>query len=635
LYQGNGNFALDRSNLQAAPLAVGTTSSGQQFAVVANQQTGAVSLFYQTGTNQFTKQVAISTSTPLPQFAPGAVQTFTVGNDRNPYLAVADSLSNDILLYHYDPTSGQFQPVANPNLPSGNPVPNSYAVGDNPVFITVAYLNGPNAPPNLFVVNNGSNDVSELLGSLNAAGEWVGQSGPRLNSNGVGPIAAKVIPNANSLGGFDLAVINSQTSGTNPNGQVAVLQGRGQGFFNDTSPLNNIPLDGTVSQATFNGDVGVAINQNGDLVGFNLATDTSTGVIFTAPENHPVDAVQALADGNLVVAEQGGTVEELNAEFAPVETFLPLDGTPESPSALEVLQTDAGEQVLVTNAGEDKVFVFTVLAPGPATTPEGESYVDLATATAGTIINVAALAEAPLVPAVSLVADSLEGSESGSASGAATGESISGAAPGQSLAQLAQQGQQGQPGGEGGAKGVVDDDTVVTAAVLPNLDDTLRDLDLYRSTEDDPSRPLSLRPLRDGLLEDRALAALAPDALGVGDGFLTGLGVEAERPAGWQADGAVVTEGPARDLVWLQTLPDEGNATVAEVARALSLVDEAPAWPTAAAPAQPLHGAVAGQGWNGDKRQWLLLAAVTAGALAWPHPADAPPRQQLPRKARE
>ena len=95
LYDGRGGFAPDRANLQTAALAVGTTSAGQQFAVVADQSTGQVALYYRiAGTNQFASPIAINGQTPL--LAPGAVQMFSVPGDSSPYLVVAESLSNDI-----------------------------------------------------------------------------------------------------------------------------------------------------------------------------------------------------------------------------------------------------------------------------------------------------------------------------------------------------------------------------------------------------------------------------------------------------------------------------------------------------------------------------------------------------------
>ena len=71
-------------------------------------------------------------------------------------MAVANSLSNDILLYQYDPSAG---PAGQFNLVT------RYNVGDDPVSITVADINGDKVP-DLAVANQGSNDVSILIGAI-------------------------------------------------------------------------------------------------------------------------------------------------------------------------------------------------------------------------------------------------------------------------------------------------------------------------------------------------------------------------------------------------------------------------------------------------------------------------------------
>jgi hypothetical protein len=100
LYDGS-TFAPDRADLKNLPLAVGTLAgSGRQYAVVADQQHDKVSLYYRVpGTNGFGAGIPITGQLPL--LAPGAVQVFEVPGDKNPYLVVANSLSNDVLVYHY------------------------------------------------------------------------------------------------------------------------------------------------------------------------------------------------------------------------------------------------------------------------------------------------------------------------------------------------------------------------------------------------------------------------------------------------------------------------------------------------------------------------------------------------------
>src|SRR5208282_1814030 len=151
--------------------------------------------------------------------APGAVQTFTVPGDPDPYLAVANSLSNNILVYHYDSGSGQFDFLQ------------SYQVGDDPVSITVADVNGDGVS-DLLVANQGSNDVSVLIGNA-GAGTWGATAYQRLTSGGSGPIAVAV-QQTGGANGPNLLVTNSD-------GTVSLLpgigsDGNGSGFFQDTNP---------------------------------------------------------------------------------------------------------------------------------------------------------------------------------------------------------------------------------------------------------------------------------------------------------------------------------------------------------------------------------------------------------------
>ena len=88
-------------------------------------------------------------------------------------------------------------------------------VGTDPVSVTMAELNGDNVP-DMLVVDKGSNDVSVLFGSYDASGNWIGTAGPRLKSSGSGPLAVRLVPDASSPGGNDLAI-------TNQDGTVDVL----------------------------------------------------------------------------------------------------------------------------------------------------------------------------------------------------------------------------------------------------------------------------------------------------------------------------------------------------------------------------------------------------------------------------
>jgi hypothetical protein len=242
-------------------------------------------------------------------------------------------------------------------VPVFAPNPQTYFVGTDPVNVTIQDINGDTVP-DLVVANRGSNDVSILFGSWDSiTGNWMATPGPRLQSGGFGPIAVNVVPDPHSPGGADLAITNG-TSGT-----IAVLPGRGQGFFDGRNPqVLDIPGNPVIAQGpVFAGssDAGVVLTGAGQIVGFNLGNFAATaGTVFTPPPGEPVLVMQGLPDGNLVVAEQGGTVAILQqgpgALFEPVQTLVPLTGIPSNPSALIVL----GDEVLVTDAGSDQIFVY-------------------------------------------------------------------------------------------------------------------------------------------------------------------------------------------------------------------------------------------------------------------------------------
>jgi hypothetical protein len=118
--------------------------------------------------------------------APGAVTVadFTIGGVTSPYLIVANSGSNDVLVYP-GLGNGQFGPALNGGQ--------GFFTGQNPVSVTVAYLvtSGPGAGlPDLVVADKGSNDVAILLGQMQD-GSLTFVPGPRLNA-GLGPVSTVV-----------------------------------------------------------------------------------------------------------------------------------------------------------------------------------------------------------------------------------------------------------------------------------------------------------------------------------------------------------------------------------------------------------------------------------------------------------
>ena len=148
--------------------------------------------------------------------APGAVALADLNGDGIPDLIVANSGSNNVLVYP-GLGNGQFGPSLNKGQ--------GFFTGTNPVGITVANLNGR---PDLVIANRGSNDVSILLNVATADGGFTFVPGPRLQA-GVGPVATVV----GDLTGNGIPDILVTDSGSN---DVRVLPGLGDGFFDDRHP---------------------------------------------------------------------------------------------------------------------------------------------------------------------------------------------------------------------------------------------------------------------------------------------------------------------------------------------------------------------------------------------------------------
>ena len=149
--------------------------------------------------------------------SPGAVTLADLNNNGILDLIVADSGSNNVLVYP-GLGNGSFGQALNGG--------HGFFTGTDPVGITVADVNG-DGRPDLIIANAGSNDVSILIN------EKVGNSftfvpGPRLQV-GVGPVSTQLV-NVPGSSLPDLVVANS---GSN---SVWLLQGIGNGFFNDQEP---------------------------------------------------------------------------------------------------------------------------------------------------------------------------------------------------------------------------------------------------------------------------------------------------------------------------------------------------------------------------------------------------------------
>jgi hypothetical protein len=574
---GDGTFAPagKRVSLDVAPDLLGPAQPG---VLLADQQSSAVTV--QAATAGGSAFVPVQTlSNPAAPLAPGAVSWYVL--DRNstlPDAVVIGSGSNDVVVYR---TTG-----VPDGVPTFAPDPRTYPVGTDPTSVTFADLNGDGIP-DMLVANEGSNDVSVIFGSYDSSGNWVGTAGPRLKSAGSGPLAATLVSDPGSPGGHDLAIVNQD-------GTADVLAGRGEGFFDDRSP-RVLDLGQPLAQVSFSGSAGFAAAADGQVLGFDLATFTSSGIAFTPPAGRAVEAVEALSASNFLVAEEGGTVED-----PPLgETFTSLDGTPDAPSALQVLQTPAGEQVLLTSAGLDKVFVFTLLSPEPAPPPGELPPPEAPETAAGFTFSAVALEEGSFVVVVTVVADTLpEGSG------------------GTSTAQLIAAAQQAAPGG--GDADTPAGEAVAAAAPatgpawLPGgIDDVLPDLS--RPT-DEPRSPL---PLSQAPFPD-ALPGRGPRD---GDALWLTLGEDGAclEPVTAEVAVASLAARESADWAWLEP----GPAAAAPVGPDVLLTQ--PSGMPSIPAARPLL-----QDEQGGRR--ALLPFLAGVGLAVPALADRPITRRLPRR---
>jgi hypothetical protein len=515
--KGDGTFQVAGSRVSLAAQDLG---GGRTDVLVANQQTDRVTVeASQPGSPQFVPVVTLADGTHST-LAPGTVQWAKL-DQGSPFFdaVVVASGGNEVLVYRGTGFDAAGHPTFAP--------PVNYPVGTDPVSVTIQDVNGDGVP-DLLVADQGSNDVAELFGSWDANGNWVGTLGPRLKSGGSGPVATAV-RDVTGDGIPDLVVTNG-TSGT-----LSVLPGVGQGFFNDQNPQAlNVPGNPVLRAPVFFGTSGVGVvpTATGQLFGVNLNTLTVTPrPIFTPPPGAGVAAVQALPNGDLVVAEEGGTVQLLapgpgSAAFDVVETFEPLTGIPSEPSALAVLED--GSEVLVTNQGQDQLFVFGLpgsASAGSLSSVQGFALPPLAVASSP-VAEASSPAEAPLAVVVALVADVLPAGPAASPGGSG----VPAAVPEGNAVNPVEGSAAVDPAGD--EEG---DDALPAAAAGadadfdPAIEESLRQLDLHRRTDDEAWG---------GPIADRALPDLPGTVCGGRDGF-------------WQ----VGLEGPGQAECGLALLP--------------------------------------------------------------------------------
>ncbi len=346
--KGDGTFQIQgsRVSLSVVPDLLGPGEAG---VLVGDQANNRVTVQAPSaGGNRYSPVGTLGSAASSTQLAPGDVQWAVLDRGSTlPDAIVVGTGSNSVVVYRTLSIQD--------GVPTFAPSPRTYFVGTAPAGVTVADVNGDGIP-DMLIANQGSNDVSVLFGSYDAAGDWVGTPGPRLKSGGDGPIAAS-IADLNGGGLPDLVVTNGGS------GTVTLLPAVGGGFFDDQEPRTLFNLGSSVVQPpTFVGDTGVGyvVTTEGDLVRFNLS-DPSAGAAV-AFSGQQVLAAQALPNGQVVAALADGDVSLLGPEgnSLAVDSVLEAQsGLAALPSAIDVVSKSNGQfDVLVSSQGSDTIFVY-------------------------------------------------------------------------------------------------------------------------------------------------------------------------------------------------------------------------------------------------------------------------------------
>ena len=335
------------------------TGNGTKDIIYASQNLDNVVVDYGGG-----RRVSKGASSGL--LAPGAVAVADLNDDGKPYLIVANSGGNNVLVYP-GLGNGQFGPELNGGK--------GFFTGTDPVGVTVARLNGR---LDLVVADRGSNDVTILLNQATTNGGFTFVRGPRLNlktatQQGIGPVATAIVPSP-SGGPSSLAV---SLSGSN---QVWLIPGVGGGFFNDQNPtifsVGNSP--GPIFFGNFDGSPGLLTVNSGSndltLISGFLGADAVTKTIYSGGTDP--DAAFIFSTGSafddLVVGNGGdgvlalfeGSDEGLTLTYSETYTDLP------SPSALVYAGLASGDvQFYAASAGREAAVLVALSLGGEIAPP--------------------------------------------------------------------------------------------------------------------------------------------------------------------------------------------------------------------------------------------------------------------------
>ena len=253
--------------------------------LVADQKTNQITVEAPTANGAGFAPIQTLAIEPEGRLAPGAVQLAKLEGSGGLFDAVVvASGANSILVYHASADG------------NGNPIfgaPSVYAVGDDPVAVTIQDINGDHVP-DMIVANQGSNDISILFGKI-VNGVWQGTPGPRLQSGGNGPLAT-ALRDVNGDNIPDLVVTNSNS--------VSVLPGRGQGYFDDrpasitsfdTGPVVQSLVDASGLEFLVRADGGISTFDGTALTDVFDSVNDKVSLIGDSDG----ELVAAFADGNL------------------------------------------------------------------------------------------------------------------------------------------------------------------------------------------------------------------------------------------------------------------------------------------------------------------------------------------------
>jgi hypothetical protein len=296
LGNGDGTFQpYQRTGRNVALAVADLKGNGQDDFVFANEALDQVSVSYGGA------PPAVFQDRRDGLLAPSAVKLVDLNGDGLPDLVVANGGGNSVLVYPGLPGGG-FGPEANGGK--------GFFVGTNPVGITVQDVNSDGLP-DLVVANQGSNDVSVLLGERRPDGSWTLTPGPRLDAHGVGPDSTAVRFVPDPRGGPALPQILVANGGSN---DVVEVPGVGNGFFDDRAQSVRTFSTGQDPRQVL---VGNFINPNElDLVTINSGSNDLTffpgfgaGRSIDAGGDRPVAALEGDFNGDglsdLLVANNG------------------------------------------------------------------------------------------------------------------------------------------------------------------------------------------------------------------------------------------------------------------------------------------------------------------------------------------